>query len=171
MGEIPAVPWHSPSSLWKHGILPSPPPNSWLMPLSTNYLSRGMSLVPQLQQAANLIPHQPFCTSQPLVSTMGSRCRRWHGLLVRETASQMGLGLWMKTRDKMEAVMYPIALEGCGKPDWVCALIMAKCVCKAGSFTSTGSSWQGKSSAAHAPVSSTQTEQLWKLLHRVHAAP
>lgn len=168
MGEIPLVPWNTPSSLWKQGILPSPAPSSWWMSLSTNYLSIGTSLVPQ--QAAKQTPQQPFCISQPLASTLGSWCRSgmdssW------ERASQMGLGLWMKTRSKMGAVMYPIALEGCGKPGWLCALIMAKRVCRAGGFTSSGSSWQGKSSAAHAPVSSAQREQLRTLLHGVHAAP
>jgi len=81
--------------------------------------------------------------------------------------SQVGLGLSMKTRNKINGLarasqqsfillLWSRAAVGCGKPGWLDALITAMCVCRVGNFASTGSYWQGKGSAAHASVSSVQ---------------
>lgn len=155
MEETPPVPWHIPSSSWKHESCLPLLPALWLMPHLTNYFSRGKRLAATIATGSK--PDQtPACLCTSVLGIHNGKpsvqgCRRWHGLLHTPwrggRTSQMGLGLEMKTRNKINGLgressqsiillLWSSAAVGCGKPGWLCALIMAMPVCRAGNSTS-----------------------------------
>lgn len=167
MGEIPLVPWN-PILLVKTRNLAFPC-SQLMVDVSFNKLFEYRNEF-GATAGSKADPTAALLYFPALGIHTGELMQGWHGLLVRERASQMGLGLWMKTRVKWGQSCILLLWRAVEAWLALCSDHGQACL-QSWRFHRLRISWQGKSSAAHAPVSSAQREQLRTPLHGVHAAP